>query len=142
MAGSNKAPDWGRLVELYGEGAGDVEIARELKITIARFYQLIEESEPFANFVERGRTLAMAWWYEQGRKGLFADKFNTSLYNFNMKNRYMWADKVETNDTTDKEPANLDQIKGQLQGALKVLGKKYPELLSGANLNRIENAND
>ena len=139
---SNK-PDWDSILALYGEGAGDPEIARALKITIGRFYELMEESPAFANFVERGRTLAMAWWYEKGRVGLFADKFNTSLYNFNMKNRFGWADKVDTNDTTNKEPVNLDAAKGQLAAALKMLGKKHPELLSGANLNTsTENADD
>lgn len=134
MSAKMDRPDWDKLVALYAEGASDPEIARELKITIARFYQLMEESPSFANFVERGRTLSMAWWYEKGRTGLFAEKFNTSLYNFNMKNRHGWADKVDTNDTTDKDPVNLDQAKGQLAQALKLLGKKHPELLSGANL--------
>lgn len=139
---SSKAPNWDQLIQLYLEGASDYEIARELKVTIARFYQLIEESPAFANFVEKGRTLSAAWWYEQGRKGLFADKFNSALYNFNMKNRHGWADKVDTNDTTNKEPVSLDQAKGQLAQMLKVISKKHPEILSGANLNKIENAND
>lgn len=141
-ATSNKTPDWNALVALYGEGASDPEIARELGVTMARFYQLIEESTAFSNFVERGRTLSMAWWYEMGRKGLFAEKFNSGLYNFNMKNRHGWADKVDTNDTTNKEPVDLNQAKGQLQSALKMLAKKHPELLSGANLLKNENAND
>lgn len=138
---SNK-PDWEQVTALYSEGAGDPEIARALKITMAAFYSLMEESPAFAKFVESGRTLAMAWWWEKGRKGLFADKFNTALYNFNMKNRYGWADKIDTNDTTNKEPADLDQVKGQLQQALKMVQKKHPELLNGANLEKIASAND
>lgn len=141
-ASSNKAPDWDALIALYGEGASDPEIARALGVTMSRFYQLIEESPAFSNFVERGRTLSMAWWYEMGRKGLFKEKFNSGLYNFNMKNRHGWADKVDTNDTTNKEPADLNQLKGQLVATLKILGKKNPELLSGANLITNENSHD
>jgi hypothetical protein len=136
----SNTPDWKNLLGLYGEGAADVEIARALGITIARFYALCDESDAFKNFAEKGRTLSQAWWYEQGRSGLFREKFNGALWNFNMKNRYGWADKVDTNDTTDKDPVNLDQAKSQLATALKTLGKKNPELLSGANL-EVRNAN-
>lgn len=132
MAESN--PQYQVLLDLYTEGASDIEIARAMQITIARFYRLCEEVPAFAEFVERGRTLAQAWWYEQGRKNLWRKDFNTVLYNFNMKNRHGWADKVDTNDTTNKEPVNLDQAKGQLQAILSKLAKSNPELLSGVNL--------
>lgn len=131
---SNTAPDWEALLRQYGEGASDVEIARLLKLTIKRFYQLCEESPAFGEFAEKGRTLAQAWWYEKGRTALFDKTFNTALWNFNMKNRYGWADRVESSDTTDKDPVNLDEAKAQLATALKRLGKKNPELLSGVNL--------
>lgn len=139
-------PDWAALTEAYAEGAADVEIAKMLDITIARFYQLCEEVPAFNAFAEKGRTLSQAWWYEKGRRNLGSKEFNTALWNFNMKNRFGWADRVENNDVTDKEPTNRDQLMGQLQKQLKVLGAKNPELLSGANLNVIpfpgENAND
>lgn len=135
MTDTYKGPDWGALLDAYGEGASDVEIARLLKITINRFYQLVEENPAFADFVERGRTLSQAWWYEKGRTGLWDKNFNVSLWNFNMKNRHGWADKVDTADKTDSDPVNLDQAKAQLAMALKQLGKKNPELVSGVNLN-------
>lgn len=139
---TSSKPNWELLLKKYEMGASDVEIARALKITIARFYKLVEEVPEFADFVERGRTLSMAWWYEKGRTGLFMKGFNVALYNFNMKNRHGWADKVDTNDTTDKDPVNLDQAKSQLAIALGALAKKHPELLSGANLSPKKNAND
>lgn len=134
MAQPNQ-PNWQALVEEYEQGASDVEIAKLLKITLNRFYELIEESEAFAEFVERGRTLSRAWWEAAGRKNLYNKEFNTSLWNFNMKNRYGWADKVDTNDTTEKDPVNLDQARSELQAALKRLAKRNPELVSGINLN-------
>lgn len=125
-----------QLLDLYSEGASDVEIARAMKVTIAKFYRLCEEVPDFAEFVERGRTLAQAWWYEQGRTNLWRKDFNIALYNFNMKNRHGWADKVDTNDTTDKNPVDLNQAKGQLQVLLGKIAKKHPELLSGVNLHQ------
>jgi hypothetical protein len=135
-------PNWEALLEAYGEGASDVEIARLLKITISRFYELMEEHVAFADFVDRGRTLAQAWWYEKGRTSLWDKNFNTALWNFQMKNRYGWADRVDTTDKTNLDPVNLDQAKGQLQQALKRLAKKSPELLSGANLDLSSNSNE
>jgi hypothetical protein len=139
---SNSQPNWQALIEEYEQGASDVEIARLLKITIVRFYQLIEESEAFAEFVERGRTVSRAWWESNGRKNLWNKEFNTALWNFNMKNRYGWADKVDTNDTTDKTPVDRDQAVSQLHQALKQLSKKNPELVSGINLNGIKEARE
>lgn len=140
MATSSK-PNWELLLKKYEMGASDVEIARALKITIARFYQLCEDVPEFNDFAERGRTLAQAWWFEKGRTNLWNKSFNVALYNFNMKNRHGWADKVDTNDTTDKDPVNLDQARAQLAVAFKRISKTHPELLSGANLKQ-ENAND
>lgn len=128
-------PDWDQLSAAYQEGASDVEIARLLGITISRFHEAYEKNDAFAQFVDSGRTLQTAWWYEQGRKNLWNKNFNTALYNFNMKNRFGWADKVEASDTTDREPQNLDQLRAQVGIALKALSKSSPELLSGVNLN-------
>lgn len=126
---TSSKPDWQRLIKEYEEGASDVEIAKELRITINRFYELIQENPAFAEFVDRGRTLSRAWWESQGRRNLFNKDFVVPLWNFNMKNRFGWADKVDTNDTTNKEPVNLDEAKSQLSAALKTLSKKNPELL-------------
>lgn len=138
---TSNPPKWDELLDLYSEGASDVEIARALRITVARFYNLIEEVPEFANFVERGRTLAQAWWYEAGRKNLWNKDFNTTLYNFNMKNRHGWADKVETGDKNDK-PIDQQAARAALVSALRELGKKNPELLSGANLTIVKNDHD
>lgn len=120
---------WQVLLDMYSEGASDPEIAKELDITIARFHQLCDENEAFAKFAEKGRTLSMAWWYKQGRVGLFMDKFNTALYNFNMKNRHGWADKVESNDTTNKTPVDINQLQGALRTQLRKLADKNPDML-------------
>lgn len=130
----SKTPDWEGALTNYSEGGSDVEVAKILNITIGRFFQLYEETPTFADFVDKGRTLSQAWWYETGRKALFTKEFNPGLYNFVMKNRFGWADKVESTDATNKDPVNLDQMRGQLNSALVRLGKKNPELLSGANL--------
>ena len=127
---SARAPDWNKVRILYEEGGSDPEAAKMLNLTMKRFHELIEEVPAFKQFVEMGRTLSMAWWYEQGRSGLRADKFNGPLFMANMKNRFGWADKVETNATSNDAPANLDQLKSEVAKMLKKLAKKNPELLT------------
>lgn len=130
--------NWDQVKEAYGEGASDVEIARLLNLSETEFYEYENEHPEFARFLAKGRTLSKAWWYEKHRTNLGNKEFNTSLYNFAMKNRFGWADKVESNDTTDKDPVNLDQMKAQLNSALTRMGKKDPELirvLTGASSN-------
>lgn len=116
---------------LYMEGAFDPEIARELGITMARFHELYDSNPAFTSFVDMGRTLAMAYWYEQGRLGLTGKGFNTQLFIFTMKNQYGWADKIET-ATREVEDNNLDSLKSKIVKAMKTVAKDNPELLSAA----------
>lgn len=131
---SNQPINWEEISKIYLEGGFDVNVAKALDITIANFYQLEQEQPAFAKFIEKGRTLSKAWWYDQCRKNLMTKGFNTALYNFVMKNTQGWADKTDIQDTTNKDPVNLDQAKSQLQAALKRVSQSSPEILSGLNL--------
>lgn len=131
---STKPIDWKTIADIYSNGGFDVNIARELDITIADFYRLEQEQPAFAKFVEKGRTMSQAWWYDQCRKNLTTKGFNTTLYNFVMKNTQGWADKTDIQDTTDKDPVNLDAAKSQLQQALKRVAQSNPEIVSGLRL--------
>lgn len=123
-----KGPDWKMLSQLYAEGASDVEIAKELGITISQFLEMERDHPEFATFVAKGRTLSQAWWVYQARNNLWNKDFNTTLFNFNMKNRFGWADKIETNSTGDDSTKSADTLKAELAKAAKRLGSKYPEL--------------
>lgn len=127
-------PNWQAIEEAYANGAADVEIAALLGITIGRFFSLVQEHEPFAALVEKGRTMSQAWWVSQGRLNLKNKEFQSTLYNFNMKNRYGWADKIDTQDTTGKENINQDQLRAEFNVLLKRVAKSNPELLSSVHL--------
>lgn len=114
-------------MELYMEGAGDVEIADHLGITMKKFHELCEENEPFRVFVERGSTAAQAWWWRQSRVNLKNKNFMHGMWAFNMKNRYGWAEKTDST-TTGEVDMSLDSLQRQLTQALKDLNKKNPEL--------------
>lgn len=127
---ANKPIDWERIRAEYAEGAADVEIAKLLDMTEEQFYRTENENAAFAIFVQKGRTLSKAWWYELSRKNVRLKEFNTPLYVINMKNRFGWADKTETNDTTNKDPVNLDQMRADLSRQMEKLAKKDPALRS------------
>lgn len=119
-------------LELYKEGAGDVEIAQHLGMTIKEFRDLCDDNVAFRNFVERGSTAAQAWWWKQGRVNLNNKNFSPQMWAFNMKNRYAWAEKTDT--TTNGElDVSLDTVQRQLAQALKELSKKSPELARQLN---------
>lgn len=126
---ANLGPDWKALCALYAVGAADVEIATRLGITMKAFRAMEQENAQFANFVEKGRTLAMAWWVEQARTQLFNREFNTALFKINMANRFGWADKVEQADKNEEGTVNRDQLMAELGKAAKKLAGKYPELM-------------
>lgn len=115
-------------LEMYREGAGDVEIADHLGMTLKQFHSLCEDNDGFREFVERGSTVAQAWWWRQARVNLKNKAFNSSMWFTNMKNRYGWADKMDTNTTADMD-VSIDHMQRQLAQALKDLGKKNPELV-------------
>lgn len=125
---ANKPIDWERIREEYAEGASDVEIAKLLDMTEEQFYRTESDNQAFAIFVQKGRTLSKAWWYELSRRNVRNKEFNTPLYVMNMKNRFGWADKIESNDTTNKEPVNLDQMRSDLRKQMERLAKKDPDL--------------
>ena len=127
-------PNWQLIEDEYSSGADDVEIAALLGITMPRFFALIQEHSAFADFIDRGRTLSHAWWVAQARKNLTTKGFNSSLWGFNMKNRFGWADKTETNDTTDKDPVDINVMRAEFESVLKRIAKTSPELVSGVHL--------
>lgn len=124
-----KLPQWQLdLLDLYGQGGSDVEAAKLLKITFARFEQLYLENPSFAAMIDNCRTLSQAWWVEQARKNLWNKDFNVTLWNFNMKNRYGWADKSEVREEKSPREMDVGQLRSEVVKKLPGLLKKMPEL--------------
>lgn len=104
------------VVAAYENGASDHEICKIMRITYDTFQKYYDEAASFKELVEMGRAMAKAWWYEQGRINIDNTKFNTSLWMFNMKNRYGWADKTENVNTNENwDNMDLDQLEQRLR---------------------------
>jgi len=124
-----KSPNkWDEVLDLYEQGASDVEICKLLGITRSRFDRMYADSEAFANLIDHGRTIAHAWYMETLRKSFTKQGFNTALFNFAMKNMYGWKDKVETSQDGTGD-ISADQLRSEFSSLVKKLQEKDPELV-------------
>lgn len=125
---SQQNTKWSNALSLYEQGASDVEVAKELGITKKAFEKMYSEVVAFAAFVDKGRTVSEAWWHTQLRHNIGNKDWNTTLFNFAMKNRFNWADKVDTTSTSTTEGGDMDQMRRELAVLIKKLEEKEPEL--------------
>jgi hypothetical protein len=141
VTGQTKEPEWLKpLLSGYAEGMSDVEVCRELKITMKTFNEQYANSEGFRKLVDYGRMTSHAWWMAAGRKNLSNRDFVVPLWTFNMKNRFGWADKTEAIRSDELDgPTNLDNLRQQLQKALPRILKQFgPELADAKLLENIK----
>lgn len=124
-------PNWQETaLANYRDGASDTEVTAALKIPYKEFLEQLENNPEFLTIVEHGRDLAKAFWYRVGRENVKNNKFNTTLWSINMKNRYNWSDKVTTEDKTRpvKELTD-DQLEAELNKKLKEITDKAPNVV-------------
>ena len=121
-----------KILNEYREGASDVEVAAMLGIPKKKFDQMYEEIDDFARVIDMGRTLSQAWWVKAGRKYILDRNFQTTMWSFNMKNRYGWADKVDMGERESTMPEDIDAARTELDRALKSIAKTNPELVQNA----------
>ena len=114
------------MIQLYEEGALDVEVCKALKVTYQEFDKRYKNDSIFQQLVDYGRLAAKAWWLELGRKG--ASGKHTihfqAWYAF-MKNQYGWSDKVESVNADDKPVDQLshDELMSRISNHKQKLGK-------------------
>lgn len=123
------------LVHLYSEGYSDAEVAAHMKITVREYHQQINNNAVFGKLVEYGRTLALAWWESQARLNVGNKAFNTPLWVFTMKNKYGWADRVETTSTNENVMVDIDALRAKVaKQTSKYVQQNHPELASVAKV--------
>ena len=90
-----------KLPSLMANGESVAEVCGVLNITRETFYQWVKNKPDFAEAYQRGRLLSEAWWQKLGRAGALGQKpVNPTIWIFNMKNRFGWADKKEIKQET------------------------------------------
>lgn len=127
---ADNTKDWiGRIKAMYAEGASDAEVAASEGHTLRAFYKEINDNPKFAEFIEFGRTLSQAYWEKMARKNVDNKGFNTSLWTFYMKNKFGWADKVESSNTNEVVTNDIDALRAEIsKSMLKFAKQYYPEM--------------
>lgn len=116
---------WAKVVSVaYLEGASDVEVRAELRITKKLWDHLYHDpvSSEFKEIVDFGRMLSKAWWMSQARMNLKERSFNANLWHTYMKNMHGWSEKTTV---TTKEASDLsgDQLDERIAEAFKKFAK-------------------
>ena len=89
-------------MSLFTKGGSDVEVKALIYKWRGTFSNglwdrwLLEEPV-FSKTIKKGRQLSEAWWHELGRQGSSTlINVNPTMWIFNMKNRFKWADRTES----------------------------------------------
>lgn len=108
------------MCEAAQDGASDVEIRCILGIGESAWGTLLEDSEEFCRTVKKAHDLCRVWWERHGRKMTTGQADgNATVWIFNMKNRFGWADKTNTEITgANGDPISLllTQVQGNSLG--------------------------
>lgn len=119
--------NWAKdIVEYYSQGYSDAEVAAAMNINLRQFNAMLGDNPTFAKLVEYGRTLQRAFWEGLARKNITNKSFNSPLYSFYMKNKFGWADKIETSNVNENTNLNEDELRAEIERKLKKINN--PEL--------------
>lgn len=96
--------DWyDQVLSEMQNGASLEEIKTLLNISNDLHTRWMKDEEAYSETIKRGIELSKAWWMKQGRTNLENKDFSATLWYMNMKNRFGWKDKSETDITSGGE---------------------------------------
>lgn len=115
-----------QILALYGEGAGDEEVAASLNLPFPRFLQLYEENVSLKKIVDIGRTKSQAWWYAVARRNLLSKGWQGATWAFNMKNRFHWADKIDVGDKDGETSYSITELQSDIAKTMANIERVAP----------------
>ena len=94
------------ILQKSSEGWSEVEIRAHLCLMGGKFCQktwdaIKKRESDFLLTIRKAKELCEAWWIQQGRESVKSRNFQTGLWFINMKNRFGWSDKQETEITAN-----------------------------------------
>jgi transposase len=91
------------------EGKSKTVIASELGISLRTLYNWMMQYPDFLHAMEQAETDAQAWWEEVGRKAMFMQGFNSSVWSRSMSARFPrdWRENKNV-EVTSKGPGGIE----------------------------------
>lgn len=89
------------IINQMSQGASKEELILVLGLGHDTFYRLKKEDKEFQDAIKKGEELCKAWWMNVGRINMVNKNFSPVLWYMNMKNRFGWKDKSETDVTSN-----------------------------------------
>ena len=130
------------VIKYMSKGYSKEACAGLFGISKQTFYNWASKHPEFLDAIKRGETASLLYWERTGLEGVQSgNKFNATVWIFNMKNRFGWRDKKELGiESKIDADISLDQNeKAQVDFALKV-GKMSDEELRQFIRSRQNNA--
>lgn len=115
--------------DLLTKGYSKEAVAGKIGISKQCFYEWVQKYQDFGDAVQRGESASQFYWEDLGMLGTLGQikGFNASSWMFNMKNRFGWSEKVDSNDRpqqiTFQEVSFIDYMEYY---------KKHPQEYRGA----------
>ena len=101
------------VLDLYKIGGSDSEVWAMIYAWRGSFSndlweRWMKEEPEFSETIKGGRKLSEAWWQRNGRTNLQNKEFSYTGWYMQMKNRFGWTDRNQTDLTTKGESVNKD----------------------------------
>jgi len=104
------------MMDMYSAGKSDIQVMKALRITKAMFNDYYKKHEPFRRVVDQGRVDSESWWVEQGQLALHSEaRFNSTVWQLNMKNRFGWAEKTDSTTNVDPAQKSTEELERELK---------------------------
>ncbi len=101
------------VLKLYKIGGSDSEVWAMIygwrgSFSNDLWERWMKEEPEFSETIKGGRKLSEAWWQRNGRTNLQNKEFSYTGWYMQMKNRFGWTDRSQTDLTTKGESVNKD----------------------------------
>jgi hypothetical protein len=122
--------------EVMGKGFSKEAVAGHIGISKDTLYNWVKKYKEFSDAIKKGVEASRVFWEELGIEMVTAGQGNSTAWIFNMKNRFNWRDKKETQLTgKDGEDLTLnikvvddkDAIKAMSKNGSSTGNQKLPE---------------
>lgn len=84
------------VIDYLGQGYSKEAFAGHIDVSEDTIYEWIKVHSDFSEAIKKAKAKSRIWWEDLGREMVMQGGGNAPIWIFNMKNRFGWKDKTET----------------------------------------------